>query len=328
MKPIIFTGDSFTFGEGLELYNDSYRNHVKSVTNISEIDDNGNRIYLKDDDYYDYNWARFEPMAWGGSAVITRNKLKFSTIVSEILDVPYFSPGENGYHTYDALSFVNNVLRISTSLNFSCVIMNMTCMWRDDLEYSKKWLHKNLNVNFTINNNHNTENLSLNKFVINWFTWNHEHGNVSFKENETEYNRIFDNSKSIDIDSAQILQEKYKTHDNFELEMQRLNYYNIIEIIKKTNLPFYFVGTWEKYDAEILKKLSNDSKIKENIIDKMIPIKVENKLYSNIVYENFSEYSDIWIHDEFPWTGNRHPTKKMHEYIGNSISSYLKNIYK
>ena len=34
MKPIIFTGDSFTFGEGLELYDDAYKNHVKSFHSI------------------------------------------------------------------------------------------------------------------------------------------------------------------------------------------------------------------------------------------------------------------------------------------------------
>tara|TARA_B110000858_G_C17796845_1_gene472927 strand:+ start:26 stop:1012 length:987 start_codon:yes stop_codon:yes gene_type:complete len=327
MKPIIFTGDSFTFGEGLELYDEKYKNHVKSLTKIPEVDDDGNKVYSKYADYYYYNWARFEPMAWGGTAANTRNKLRFSTIVSETLDVPYFSPGENGYNTYSALDFVNRILEPNSTSDFSCVVMNMTYMWRDDLEYSKKWLHKNLNVNFTINNNHIVENSSLHKFLINWFTWNHEHGNKTFKGNESEYSRIFDGSNSIDINNAQILQDEYKTHDNFELEMQRLNYYNIIEIIKKTNLPFYFIGTWEKYDAIILKKLSNDSNIKENIIDKIIPIKVENKFYDNIVYENFLEYSNIWIYTEFPWTSNGHPTKKMHEYIGKSVSSYLKEIY-
>jgi hypothetical protein len=327
MKPIIFTGDSFTFGEGLELYDEKYRNYVKSLTKIPEVDEDGNKVYLKDDDYYYYNWARFESMSHGGSAVNTRNKLRFSTIVSETLDVPYISPGKNGYNTYSALRFVNRLLEVNKNSDFSCVVMNMTCMWRDDLEYSKKWLHKNLNVNFTINNNHNIENASLHRFLINWFTWTHEHGNKNFKENKSEYIRIFDGVNSIDINNAQILQDEYKTHDNFELEMQRLNYYNIIEIIQKINLPFYFIGTWDKYDAEILKKLSNDFKIKKNIIDKMIPIKIENKFYNNIVYENFLEYSNIWIHKEFPWTGNMHPTKKMHEYIGKSVSSYLKEIY-
>ena len=327
MKPIIFTGDSFTFGEGLELYDDAYKNHVKSLTKIPEVDSDGNKVYSKYADYYYYNWARFEPMAGGGTAANTRNKLRFSTIVSETLDVPYFSPGENGYNNYGALNFVNRTLKTNLPSDFSCVVMNMTCMWRDDLEYSKKWLHKNLNVNFTINNKHTVENSSLNRFVINWFTWNHEHGNKSFKGNESEYSRIFGSSNSIDIDSAQILQNEYKTNDNFELEIQRLNYYNIIEIIQKTNLPFYFIGHWEKYDNIILKKLSNDSKIKENIIDNIIPIKVENKFYDNIVYENFLPYSNIWIHKEFPWTSNMHPTKKMHEYIGKSVSSYLKQIY-
>ena len=38
MKPIIFTGDSFTFGEGLELHDDMYREFVyKKCMEMEEL---------------------------------------------------------------------------------------------------------------------------------------------------------------------------------------------------------------------------------------------------------------------------------------------------
>ena len=36
MKPIIFTGDSFTFGEGLELYDDRYRDFIYQTVEVQK----------------------------------------------------------------------------------------------------------------------------------------------------------------------------------------------------------------------------------------------------------------------------------------------------
>ena len=74
MKPIIFTGDSFTFGEGLELYDSNFYDFIKK------------KYDEKSTERFFYNWPDFENIIAGGSAANVRNELKFSTISSKLLN--------------------------------------------------------------------------------------------------------------------------------------------------------------------------------------------------------------------------------------------------
>ena len=74
MKPIIFTGDSFTFGEGLELYDSNIYDLIKQKS----INQPPNHKYF-------YRWDVFEIISAGGTASNIRNKYKFPTLVSEKL---------------------------------------------------------------------------------------------------------------------------------------------------------------------------------------------------------------------------------------------------
>ena len=50
---------------------------------------------------------------------------------------------------------------------------------------------------------------------------------------------------------------------------------------------------------------------------------VRNKKYDNLAY--LPKDSSLFIHEEFPWTQNQHPSKSLHEILATSIVEFIKN---
>jgi hypothetical protein len=299
MKPIIFTGDSFTFGEGLELYDEKYRNYIKSLAKIPN-----------DKEYY-YNWPRFEDMSYGGTSSILRHKYKFSTLVSENLNTLFFSKGINGGDNIEAFDFIYEILKLNSSENFSCIVLNLTHMERDDFQSGKEYLLKKHKINF--------KSSSLSNFMYHWFKWDYEFKNSSFENYRKEYSDFFKNT--LPIDNAIKLQEIYSSHSKFEYDMHLRTYRKMVDIIKEINIPVYVIGHWNKLDNEVLKTISEQDVV-DYIKNKIIPINIENKLYNSL--SELPEKNNLWISNDFEWTQNRHPSKLLHEIISDSITHFLK----
>ena len=315
MKPIIFTGDSFTFGEGLELYDKRYRNYVKELTKIPEIDDNGNEIHSKVSElykqYYYYNWPRFEQMSWGGTASILRHKYKFSTLVSENLNTLFFSKPVNGGDNIEAFDFINEILETNSSESFSCIVLNLTGMERDEFQSGKQHLLREHGIDFN--------STSLSNFMYHWFRWDYEFENSSFENHRKEYIEFFKNI--LPIDGAIKLQKIYNSHSKFEYDMHLRTYRKMIDIIKKINIPVYIIGHWNRFDNEILKTISEQDVV-DYIKNKIIPIKLGNKSYNSLC--ELPKQDNLWISDEFKWTQNTHPSKLLNEIIADSVTHFLK----
>ena len=309
MKPIIFTGDSFTFGEGLELYDSNFYDFIKK------------KYDEKSTERFFYNWPDFENIIAGGSAANVRNELKFSTISSKLLNTLFVSKPRNGGDNLESLYFVKRVLKQYPSESFSCVIMNLTHMFRDGFVEFKKDLTKILKINLE-----NVDSYQLESYMISWFKWDYEQKGIAFNSDNNLFNKYFEPNPYFSIENATMLQNEYKTYSNFEKEAHIKTYKEMINQINEINLPVYFIGHWNKLDNEILHSL-NDSEITKYIIDKQIPLEVSDRIYSSIS-ELPSKQPNFFIHQEFPWTDNHHPSKYLHQCIGNSIYKFIKDKYR
>lgn len=315
MKPIIFTGDSFTFGEGLELYDENFHKFVKNLTNLPDRIRKGKYApsFGIQDEYF-YNWSRFEATCWGGTASNIRNLYKFPTLVASEFNCTFFSKGHNGGDNIESLEFVESLLGLHPKDTFSCVIMNLTCMERDEYQSSKEYFLDKYKINFGFGSDR-----LLSDFMYHWFRWSYEKSNMLFSENIDEYHKFFEDV--IPVDSAIKLQEEYKTYYNFEYDVHLRSYRTMIDKIKKIDLPLYFIGHWNGFDNTILNNI-NDEDVHKYIIDKTIPIKIENKYYKSL--SELPHRPDLFINTEFEWTHNAHPSKTLHGYIAESISEFLK----
>jgi hypothetical protein len=311
MKPIIFTGDSFTFGEGLELYDERYRSYIKSLTKIPEVDSDGNEIHSNVPNHYYYNWPRFEHMSYGGTSSIIRHKYKFPTLVSENLNTLFFSKGVNGGDNIEAFDFINEILESNSSETFSCIVLNLTGMNRDDFQSGKKYLLNEHGINCNYH--------SLSNFMYYWFNWDYKFKNAPFEQHPNEFNEFFKNT--ISIDNAIKLQQIYGLHSKFEYDMHLRTYRKMINIIKKINIPVYIIGHWNDLDNEIFKTISEQDVV-DYIKNKIIPIKLVNTSYNSLC--ELPKKDNLWISDEFKWTQNNHPSKELHQIIADSVTHFLK----
>jgi len=303
MKPIIFTGDSFTFGEGLELYDSKFHNFIKQ--NFTEQNYNYNNSY---------NWSIYDNVSWAGSASNIRNKYKFPTLVSDELNTLFLSKWENGGDNIESLEFVEKILKVYSNEDFSCIVMNLTDLYRDEFQIGKTHIKEKLGIKIPDGNTKRLE-----PFMINWFRWDNENNSKKFIDNKNEYSSYFDNN--LDIGDAQKLQDEYLTYEKFEKDMHRRTYYEMVDKIKKINIPIYFIGHWSRLDQEVLLKL-NDDIIQKNILNNIIPLYVDGKRYESI--SDLPNTSDLFINRQFPWTKNNHPTKYLHECIADSVTNFLK----
>ena len=149
-----------------------------------------------------------------------------------------------------------------------------------------------------------------------------EKNNISFIQNRNAFSTYF-KSNGLTIQHASKIQEKYKSLENFENHMHTKTYEHIIQKIKKINIPFYFIGNWSKFDQSVLERLDNDE-IKKYIINNTIPLYVDGKEYDAIA-KLPPKQPNHFIHKQFSWTGNNHPTKYLHKCIGYSVYTFLKN---
>ena len=304
MKPIIFTGDSFTFGEGLELYDSNIYDLIKQKS-----------INQTPDDKYFYSWPIFENITAGGTASNTRNKYKFPTLVSDRLNTWFLSKDYNGGDNIEALEYVEKILKVYSSNEFSCIVMNLTDLFRDEFQVGKEYLRNKLDI---VISDGNTK--MLEPFMFDWFRWDYETKGEPFID-ENKYNEYF-GIHAFNIIDARKIQVEYKSYNAFEEDMHTRTYHAMISMIKKINIPTYFIGHWSKPDLEVLLRLK-DTQIQETILDNIIPLYIDNKKYDNLAY--LPKDSSLFIHEEFPWTQNQHPSKSLHEILATSIVEFIKN---
>jgi len=307
MKPFIFTGDSFTWGEGLELYNDTIQNWLKPIFEKKQLP---------------YTYDTVHNFSADGSPTRYRTEFRYAQIVSDYFNT-FFVTDCNGGSNLSALDYAERMTDFYGSDNFSYIIMNLTSLNRDQYLIVRESLINEFEMDI------GNDGKALYNFIESWYEWCSV-GNFDkeFYSDVSTFNKIFNNPDRLptfDIDSAQRIQTLFFEIDGFitYLNAIQYNFYKTkFEYFKSNGHTIKFIGHWNSYDSERFSEIPDD--ITEFITSNLIPIEYNNKTYNEL--SEMLEYSELWIDTDLPWTDNQHPSKIFHKVIGDSVIKYIENL--
>lgn len=286
---IFFTGDSFTWGEGLELYIDSpYWITQRNLTNTwGELRDKqtDESIQFRET----HRFANIVSNHFGITPIIHEyNGGQFETPINVIEEtLPSLNPNKIKA-IFIQFTSINRML-LHLDLKCNCKFCSLTGFEKPFNIYTE-FLSKIIN---------NIPLTSLERFGMEYLRDNH---GIDFNENMNA-----DDIKWEKIDG--VFEKMYR--ENLHLYIEK--YINKWKQIA----PVYFLDSWDGYSSNILAEFSD---IKNNLI----PLKGWDGNY----YTNWNEWEDTFpykrIVTQFPATDNGHPTLVQHKYIAESIIEILK----
>jgi len=286
---IIFGGDSFTWGEGLELYLDTPK-WVNERTNR-----NGwSELYQKQD----YDSQKF------------RESNRFPSIVSNYFNVdPRVYSLNGGQFETPIIHIEKNIQNgVGYSPNkIKCIILQFTiiqrmllhldlnckCRFCTTTGFEKPWYLYTKYIHRHLNNDTITD---IDYWALNWLEKNE---NIPYKN--LDYNTLF-----------QQIDDWFKPMFERNLNLFMEQYVSKWEKIA----PVYFIDSWDKTSSNIINGLGEFEK-------RMIPLLGVDGNY----YTNYLDWETTFPHtriiDEFPETFNGHPTILQHQYLAKSIITHI-----
>jgi hypothetical protein len=287
---IIFGGDSFTWGEGLELYSNDFF-WINERTNLNR-------------------WRELEPKQTNES-IIFRESNRFAGRVSTHFNCNQITLDYNGGGFDDGALLINSNLNVKpksivyqfTTFNRMNLHFNRFCKCEfcNSKEYDNTRVY-NLYLETAIKKLNNIELTDGEKFHLNWLMKNKNIPDSNLFLNEIE------NSKVNELMNLfiPIFEENLDIFAN-----QYLNKW--LEIS-----PVYLIDSWDEYTSELL--------FKNSTIEKHL---IKLKGFDGNYYKKWKDWENTFPHrrieNEFPNTNNGHPTLLQHQYIADSIIEYIKN---
>lgn len=294
MSNIIFAGDSFVWGEGLELYIDtSYW--------ISEREKNNQWVNHEDGGLSTKQTDESKKF---------REENRFAGIVEKTLNIKSIVDTKNGGDWYSANQLVKNNLSEKTTAivyfltsidrNFLHFDLNCSCEFCDNtkpkpfvvyLDYLDMVLNNKPIDKWTQSKIDYLENHEgIPKFDINTFEKHCENGDII-----TYIDKIFHSHRQKSIEyQIGIFKQWEKTH------------------------KVYVIDSWCDYTSE--------SYVKNNAYLQSLLLNLKG--FDNQLYTDYSEWEKTFPHyriqHEFPKTDNGHPTLLQHKYIAESIIEKIK----
>jgi len=286
---IIFGGDSFTWGEGLELYLDTPKwiNERTKINGWSEL-------YQKQD----YDSQKF------------RESSRFPNIVSNYFNVdPRVFPLNGGQFETPILHIERNIQNdVGYSPNkIKCIILQFTTIQRMSLHldvnckckfcsttgFEKPW---NVYTKYIYRHLDNNTITNIDYWALDWLEKNEK---IPYKN--LDYGTLF-----------QQIDEWFKPLFVRNLNSFIENYVSKWEKIA----PVYFIDSWDINSSNVIGELDEYKK-------RMIPLLGFDGKY----YTKYSEWENTFEHtrivNEFPETFNAHATLLQHRYIADSIINHL-----
>jgi hypothetical protein len=284
-KTILFLGDSFTWGEGLELYCDTpkWKNERFVENNWPQL------VYKQDIDGIQFREAN-----------------RFPTLVSNELECNIIVDKDNG-------GSLNSFIRLAEANLYNphntieTIIIQISCLDRE-MYHLQQHCKCEVCVGSNYSNIFPQVYMMLEKIYKNKALNNSEKYVLDFFENKTGY-KITDKEFFLEFDKL-----KFKWYDT-------IFKYFINDYVQKWKAnglrDIYFIDSWDEYSSNVL-----FSTIDREYIIPLIG--KDDKLYHRWVkWENTFKYRRI--NSEFPNTKNQHPTVTQHNYIANSIINFLNN---
>jgi len=287
-KKIYFSGDSFTYGEGLELYTptDKWRAELYKFNTWGELQlkiDSSADNYRKQNNFVGIfsqefpNFKVYQNHENGGS-------------LSHDLDKKFLSD-------IQTLGGVDYIIIQFTTFSRNCLHLNYTCecSFCKNSDYAAidsipNALH-NIQNNNGISNQHE---IALDEFckLVNFY----------------------------DINSPIILDkydEFYNDTIKNQIEIFKNNYLNKF---LEDGVRVFFIDSWDSITSN---HLQNDKTISELTIPLISPDGNSYKKWNDFI----SKFYNPWIYQEYSITANHHPTPKVHQYIGESLIKFFKSDY-
>lgn len=308
VKNIIFAGDSFTWGEGCELFDDKIYNFVKSTCN--------------EKGYYQPKYGDIQHF---GYFEYIRNKFRFPTQVANHFNVMNILPQRNGGDMYGALNFVKGVLHDWNSNNFSHVIINLTEEYRSIVSNeTREWYLKELQwdiVNYS-------EVANVMALWYSFLSMGDETLSISddvVLNRYKEWNNTDDKNVLPSNNVLNLILNKFERPDDFEqkvLEIFWNDIKRIIENIELKKVKILILNSWCRKTVDFFK---SDNVPNEELKDFF------NSRFIKL-YDDEKEYTDLYslmlvpkynLSLKHPWTKNQHPTKEAHDVIANSVIKKL-----
>jgi len=291
-KKIAFLGDSFTWGEGLELYidNSKWISQRKKQSTWMDL------IPLQDDDAKQF-----------------RETNRFPTLVSSYFKSETIIDNNNGGNFLSLMRLIDRMIK--RELNPDVIIVQFSCFTRNNIHFhlevdgychcelcklEKPYTHitfstiseiilNSLNSNYTLS----TRESNILKMIESEFNTQYYYNN---------FNQLFDYLKKIEYEYSRI-------HLDFLLNTYLLE-------LEKRGIPVFFIDSWEKESS--IPVFSN-----KKIVDNLIPLLGHDGIY----YKKYSQWEKTFpfhrISNEFPNSDNDHPTLLQHQYLSKSIIEFL-----
>jgi len=299
---IAFIGDSFTWGEGLEFYQDLPK-WIEQRTKYSDypsyrplVDDNDNQ-FRESNRFAGLVCKHFNSTI----GIDNRNGGSFKNAIEMLEAIK--SPDLNYEYIDLNLTKIPNVIIFQfsvfsrNSIHFHLGADKFECHC-DLCEYFNK-IGMGQRMTFDeINRVQNVPELWNTDQAIHFETWL-----------KNTYPNLYGDRRML---AYNVERELSPIHLEFLLD-------TYIRPFEKMGIYTFFIDSWEKYSSEII--FMNDY-----IKDRIIPlIGYDGKYYLKYgEWEN--TFSSVRISYDFPQTQNGHPTLIQHEYLGKSIIEYLEKI--
>lgn len=286
MKPnILFLGDSFTWGEGLELYTDTPK--WKAERNVEN------------------NWPTLSHKQ-DYEGTLFRESHRFSSIVGDILNCNSIVHMHNGGTLKSYIGFAETNLYKSHNI-IDTVIVQLSCLNREIYHIVPE-----CSCDICTNTEHRPF------FPLMFSTLNKIYDYEKLNSIDLFLINFFEEQLSIKISDSCFFEKFTKFKEDWYKKTFKVFYDEHVTKWKRDkNVLVYFIDSWDDLSSEIIHQLINE--------DEIIPlIGKDDKLYLKWT-DWETTFSSNRISSDFPNTKNLHPSLEQHKYIANSIINVLKH---
>ena len=281
-ESVIFAGDSYTWGEGLQLYID-------------------NEFWIKERSKPN-DWLNLKPKCTSETEKF-REENRFAGIVSNFYDYNLITFPHDGVSFWESVELIEQ--NINTP-NLKFIVYQFTILDRLPIILDPQLSNSNLfNENDTLTG------------ILSSYIQHKIFNNTIEKKSECQI-QILKEVYNIDID--EILQlsidELKKFYYDFLCKKLLDTFVTTFVNKWKQKCDVYFIDSWFYDSSDTIQKSET---IKNNIIPL---IGTDGKLYKKWSdWEYTFKYKNII--EEFPETGNGHPTLEQHKYLAKSIIKFI-----
>ena len=313
VKNIIFAGDSFTWGEGLELEDKLARKFIKDTC----------------DTEFGYYQPKYYDIQHQGYFESIRTKSRFSSQVASHFNVMDIVPKSNGGDNLGAINFINGILSEWGVDNFSHAILNLTeemrslvpnnvrenifikeLKWDMVHYYESEWVEAlwycYLSMKDSVDSIHDSkvfENLKSN-----WINKNDPRGFV------LPSNEVID-----------LILDRFENPNKFREYILSVFWNDVmwrIKGIEEKKIKVFILNSWKQATAKFLKS-NNDEKLKKFFNDRFIKLVDGNNILGSLSDLMNDKRYNLTL--KYQWSKNQHITKEAHDLIAKSIIKKLED---